>query len=359
MTPKLKVAVIFGGTNTEHEVSLVSGRAILDNLDKNKYDVTPIKITKENTWISPKELSASYTPVLPDKIVEASRAIDSIDDLMEDHSFDVVFPVLHGPYGEDGTVQGLLELMRLPYVGCGVTGSAVCMDKVLQKNVCLSYNIPVAPFFWFTKGEWEEDRVKVLTNLEHKFNGAYPLFVKPVNQGSSVGVSKAHDKDELIAGITTALTRDIKIIVEKGIKNVREIECSVLGVTHKPESSVLGEIIPDQEFYSYESKYLSGQSQAVIPAKLPQDLTEKIQACARLAFQVLDCYGLARIDFLLDGETNEFYLNELNTMPGFTPISMYPKLWAASGLTYSDLLDRLIELAIKRHDAKSTISTNI
>lgn len=337
MTNKIKIAVIYGGTNTEHEVSLVSAKAILDNLDKSKYDVVPIKITKENVWISP----------------------DSIDDLMEDHPFDVVFPVLHGPYGEDGTIQGLLELMRLPYVGCGVTGSAVCMDKVIQKNICLSYNIPVPPFFWFTKGEWESDQKKTLDNLLAKFDGFYPLFIKPANQGSSVGITKAHNQNELLTGITLALTRDLKIIVEQGISNVREIECAVLGANHTPTTSVLGEIIPDQEFYSYESKYLSGNSQAVIPAKIDTELTSRIQSAARLAFQVLDCYGLARVDFLLDGETNQLYLNELNTMPGFTPISMYPKLWEGSGVSYSELLDRLINLALLRHQAKSTISTNI
>lgn len=356
MNKKKRIAVIFGGTNTEHEVSLVSGRAILDNLDRNKYEVVPIKITKENVWTSPKELSASYTPTLPDKIVPAEKAIDSIDDLMEDHPFDVVFPVLHGPYGEDGTIQGLLELMRLPYVGCGVTSSAVCMDKVLQKNVCLSYGIPIAPFFWFTKGEWVENSSKVLSNIERKFEGEYPLFVKPVNQGSSVGITKAHNKNELLAGIKTALTRDIKIIVEQGIQNVREIECAILGTTHNPKSSVLGEIIPDQEFYSYESKYLSGASEAVIPAKLDTELTSKIQATARLAFQVLDCYGLSRVDFLLNRETNEYYLNELNTMPGFTPISMYPKLWENSGISYPQLLDELINLAISRYSERSSIN---
>ncbi len=357
---KLKVAVIFGGTNTEHEVSLVSGRAILDNLSRDMYEVIPIKITKENTWISPKELKASFVPVLPNKIVEASRAIDSIDDLMEDHSFDVVFPVLHGPYGEDGTIQGLLEMMRIPYVGCGVTGSAICMDKVLQKNICLSYNIPVAPFFWFTKGEWEEDYLQVLTNLHTKFTSStYPLFVKPANQGSSVGITKAHNEDELIVGIKKALDFDLKIIIEQAIKNVREIECGILGKTHRPESSVLGEIIPDKEFYSYESKYLSGQSKAIIPAKLSIDLTEKIQACARLAFQVLDCYGLARIDFLLDNKTNQFYLNELNTMPGFTPISMYPKLWEATGISYPELLNQLIKLALSRQGEKATLLSSI
>lgn len=354
---KLKVAVIFGGTNTEHEVSLVSARAIINNLDKSKYDVVPIKITKENTWIIAKELEASYTPILPENIVQPSVAIDSIDDLMEDHQFDIVFPVLHGPYGEDGTIQGLLELMRIPYVGCGVTASAVCMDKVMQKQICLANNIPVTPYIWFTKEEWQLDQSQIIKNINTKFSPAqYPLFVKPVNQGSSVGVTKAHDSKELVQGINTALQRDVKVIIELGVKNAREIECALLGTSHQVQVSELGEIIPDQEFYSYESKYLSGQSQAIIPAKIDANTKILIQNCARQAYCQLDCYGLARVDFLIDGNSNQYFLNELNTMPGFTPISMYPKLWEASGLNYSKLLDTLIDLALIRHKSKTSIS---
>lgn len=353
---KLRVAVIFGGTNTEHEVSLVSARAILENLDKSKYDILPIKITKENTWITPKELQASYTPVLSDKIVSAEQSIDSIDTIMESSKIDVVFPVLHGPYGEDGTIQGMLELMRLPYVGCGVTASAVCMDKVIQKNVCESYHIPVAPFFWFTRGKWVSKRKATLINILEKFDNKYPLFIKPVNQGSSVGVTKAHNQTELLEGIELALTRDTKIIIELGIENTREIECGVLGRNDDGQTSVLGEIIAGNEFYDYNSKYIDNNSQTIIPANLEPALSDKIRETAKLAFQILDCWGLSRIDFLLNGKTNEYYLNELNTMPGFTPISMYPKLWEATGISYKQLLDRLIELALVRHQEKSTIN---
>lgn len=353
---KLKLAVIFGGTNTEHEVSLVSAQGVIQALDPNKYDVIPIKITKDNTWVKVGEISGSFNAVIPQHIVSAEKSIDSIDDILEDHQIDVVFPLLHGPYGEDGTVQGLLELMRLPYIGCGVTGSAVCMDKVIQKNIAQSYDIPVAPYFWLTSDNWQSQKNEIIENIENKFANKYPLFVKPANQGSSVGITMAHSQEELISGIDLASTRDLKIIIEQGIENVREIECGLLGNTSNPKTSVLGEILPDQEFYSYESKYLSGGSKSVIPADIDNTLSKKIQEAAKLAFQVSDCFGLARIDFLLNEKTNEYYLNEINTMPGFTPISMYPKLWEASGVSYSDLLNQLVELALARHQAKTSLN---
>lgn len=354
---KLKVAVIFGGTNTEHEVSLVSAKGIIDNLDKSKYEVLPIKITKENKWISPKEIQASYNAVIPDNIISAEDSINSIDGVMEDNKIDVVIPVLHGPYGEDGTIQGMLELMRLPYVGCGVTASAVCMDKVIQKNIVESYGIQVTPYFWFTKGEWQQDLDLVLDRLFHKLNtNPYPLFVKPVNQGSSIGVSKAHNAKELKDGIELALSRDLKVIIEKAIENVRELECGILGTNENPLASVVGEIIPGNEFYDYDAKYLGDNSQAIIPAKLDNSISDKIRKTAIQAFRVLDCYGLSRVDFLLDSQTGEYYLNELNTFPGFTPISMYPKLWAATGISYSKLLDQLIELALSKQIEKSSLN---
>lgn len=333
---KTRIAVIFGGTNTEHEVSLISAKAVIYNLDKTKYEVIPIKITKDNKWIDQK-----------------GRGLNPYDFLK---LCDLVFPVLHGSYGEDGTIQGLLELLHFPYVGCGVTASAVCMDKVLQKNICQSYGIPVTPYFWFTVGEWKEKQKLTLKNLLTKFESQYPLFIKPANQGSSVGITKAHNKSELLAGIKLALTRDTKIIVELGVTNPREIECAILGSNYSPESSVLGEIIPGNEFYDYNAKYIQDNSQSIIPAKLPKDLSDKIRSTACLAFQVLDCSGLARIDFLLDTKTNQYYLNELNTMPGFTPISMYPKLWEASGLSLPKLLNKLIDLALARHRSKSVLN---
>lgn len=354
---KLKVAVIFGGTNTEHEVSLVSAKGIIENLDKSKYEVLPIKITKENKWISPKEIAASYQAVIPDKIISAKDSIDSIGNVMKNNKIDVVIPVLHGPYGEDGAIQGMLELMRLPYVGCGVTASAICMDKVIQKNIVESYGIQVPPYFWFTKGEWQHDSDLVLERLFHKLNtNPYPLFIKPVNQGSSIGVSKAHNEKELKVGVELALNRDLKVIIERGIVNVRELECGILGTNENPQASVVGEIIPGNEFYDYDAKYLGDNSQAIIPAKLNDVISDRIRKTATQAFRVLDCYGLSRVDFLLDSQTGEYYLNELNTFPGFTPISMYPKLWAATGISYPKLLDQLIELALSRQIAKSSLN---
>jgi len=231
------------------------------------------------------------------------------------------------------------------------------MDKVLQKNVCQSYHLPVVPFFWFTQAEWKENQSSVLTNLSRKFtSSAFPLFVKPANQGSSDGITKVKNQKELVAGIKLAFTRDTKVLIELGVNHVREIECAILGPNHAPEASVLGEIIPGNEFYDYSAKYLDNNSVDTIPAQLPPDLAEQIRAIACLAFQVLDCYALARVDFLFNAQTNEFYLNELNTMPGFTPISMYPKLWKASGLSFPDLLDQLISLAYSRHQEKSSLS---
>ncbi len=352
---KIRVAVLFGGTNTEHEVSLVSAQAIIENLDPVKYVIIPIKITKENRWIKPKELHASYQKVISSNIASAEQSIDSVGEVMEG-KIDVVFPVIHGPYGEDGTIQGMLELMRIPYVGSGVTGSAVCMDKVVQKNICASYGIPVTPYFWFTKGEWDRDQSQIIAKIEEKLDDSYPLFVKPANQGSSVGVTKAHNKKELIEGIEQALTRDTKVLVEIGVQNAREIECSIIGRNDDPQASVLGEIIPGNEFYDFEAKYLGNNSDAIIPADLSENLAVAITSAAKTSFRALDCSGLARVDFLLNQKTGDYFLNEVNTMPGFTPISMFPKLWAASGLPYKELLSKLIDLAVERSKERRSIN---
>ena len=271
---------------------------------------------------------------------------------MQDHRIDVVFPILHGPYGEDGTIQGMLELMRLPYVGCGVLASAVCMDKVVQKQLCETSGIRVPKYIWFTKYQWDNQTFPIVECAEHL---SYPLFVKPANQGSSIGVTKAHSRKELLKGIKLAITRDVKVIIEEGVKNAREIECSIVG-NNNPESSVLGEIIPGNEFYDYDAKYIDDNSQLIIPAKIDQKIAAQIRNTALAAFKILNCAGLARIDFFLDNQTNEYYLSEVNTIPGFTPISMYPKLWEATGISYSELLDRLIKLALDRHQEKSAIN---
>lgn len=349
---KTRVAVVFGGTNAEHEVSLVSAKGIIENLDSSKYEVLSVLITKENEWVVTRELSTNYQQVLADKIQSSNHSITSIKNVLQEGRVDVVFPVLHGPYGEDGTIQGMLELLRLPYVGSGVTGSAICMDKVLQKQLCQAAGISVPMYVWFTKQQWINKTFPIVNFAEDL---GYPLFVKPANQGSSVGVTKAHHRKELLNGIKQALTRDTKVIVERAVPNAREIECSILG-NDDPEVSVLGEVIPNREFYDYEAKYLDEKSRIIIPADLPTRLTTKIQQAARASFTVTDCAGLARVDFLIDGKTNKCYLSEINTMPGFTPISMYPKLWEASGLSYPHLLDRLIELALERHAERSSLN---
>ncbi len=335
---KIKVAVIFGGTNTEHEVSIVSAKSVINHLDPTKYEVLPIYITKQNQWgvLAPKNAA-----LLPQTIETAIQPTDIKND-----SIDVVFPVLHGPYGEDGTIQGLLEMLHLPYVGSNVIASAMCMDKVVQKQLCLQQGLPVVPFVWTDRHHWQNNPQPTLQYLSNKLH--YPLFIKPANQGSSIGVTKVKRLDEVNTAINTALTYDDKVIIEQGIEKPREIECAVLG-NHEPQTSVLGEIISSNEFYDYDAKYIDGQSQAIIPAKLPSVVTEKIQMYACKAFQVMNCSGLARIDFMVDATTLQIYLSELNTMPGFTSISMYPQLLAASGINYEQLLDRLIQLAIERH----------
>lgn len=353
---KPRVAVIFGGTNTEHEVSLLSAKAILDNLDKSRFEIVPIKITKDNKWVPLKLIESPQIRQL--ETAEKKHRLGNIttkEEALSQSQIDVVFPVLHGPFGEDGTIQGLLELLRIPYVGCGVTASAVCMDKVIQKNICNDYQIPIAPFFWLTNSDWEKRRKLTLEKIQDKFHSSFPLFVKPANQGSSVGITKVHNETELNSGIEIAFKRDIKVIIEEGIPNAREIECSILG-NDEPMVSLLGEIIPGNEFYDYNAKYIDNNSIPIIPANVSKELSNKIRSTALRAFQVLDCAGMARIDFLINRKTNEYFLNEVNTIPGFTPISMYPKLWEASGIPYKDLLTKIIKLGIERNKARSKIN---
>lgn len=366
MPQKIRVGVIFGGRSAEHEVSLVSAASVIKALDKDKYEILPIGITPEGRWLSTHEAL---------RLLKEKRAIDHIPEhiLVPDprkrglvllhtasatddaRQVDVFFPVLHGTYGEDGTIQGLFELADVPYVGAGVLGSAVGMDKVIQKHLLQQANIPVAPAVWFMFPEFESHQKKIINQVEKKLR--YPCFVKPANMGSSVGISKAHNKTELIDAVFLAGEFDRKILIEKGIEHAREIECSVLG-NDDPIASVPGEIIPSNEFYDYDAKYVDGKSAAVIPALLPKLVTKKIQQYAVSAFKALSCEGMARVDFLVTKKTNKIFLNEINTIPGFTPISMYPKLWKASGLSYPALLDKLIELAIDRHEAKRKLKTS-
>ena len=364
MENKIRVGVLFGGRSAEHEVSLVSASSIIEALDRKKYTVFPIGITPEGRWLSSKDalkLLKERSPVenlpehliLPDPRKQGLVEINA-SGVAEIQNIDVVFPVMHGTFGEDGTVQGLLELAGVPYVGAGVLGSAVGMDKMIQKQVLEAAKIRVAQGLSFLISEFEEDQKKIIVRIEEELQ--YPCFVKPSNTGSSIGISKAHDRKELADAVALAGQYDRKIIVEKSIEKAREIECGVIG-NDKPAASVLGEIIPSNEFYDYDAKYVDGKSTSIIPADIPKWAVRKIQYIACKAFKVLDCSGMARVDFLVQGNGSKIFLNEINTIPGFTSISMFPKLWEASGLSYPDLLDKVIQLAIERHRAKSTLKT--
>ena len=364
MENKIRVGVLFGGRSAEHEVSLVSASSIIEALDRKKYTVFPIGITPEGRWLSSKDalkLLKERSPVenlpehliLPDPRKQGLVEINT-SGVAEIQNIDVVFPVMHGTFGEDGTVQGLLELAGVPYVGAGVLGSAVGMDKMIQKQVLEAAKIRVAQGLSFLISEFEEDQKKIIVRIEEELQ--YPCFVKPSNTGSSIGISKAHDRKELADAVALAGQYDRKIIVEKSIEKAREIECGVIG-NDKPAASVLGEIIPSNEFYDYDAKYVDGKSTSIIPADIPKWAVRKIQYIACKAFKVLDCSGMARVDFLVQGKGSKIFLNEINTIPGFTSISMFPKLWEASGLSYPDLLDKVIQLAIERHRAKSALKT--
>lgn len=344
---KLTVAVIFGGRSGEHEVSVISGQSVMNALDKNKFEVLPIYINKKGQWLfSPntQELIAGigasqvYLPPEPGKNQLVLRSKTDRENL----KIDVVFPVLHGTFGEDGTLQGLLELAGVPYVGAGVLGSALGMDKAMMKKIFAVSGLPVVKFH-----VWHRDQIyneELVDAIEKEFG--YPFFVKPANMGSSVGISKVHDLSELKPALLLAAKYDRKILIEEGVPEARELEVSVLG-NREPEASVVGEIIPGREFYDYEAKYIDDTSELIIPAPLETGEEEKLQQLAIKAFEVLDLRGMARVDFLKSRGTGEIYLNEVNTIPGFTNISMYPKLWAKSGLPYPKLLEKLIDLALE------------
>ncbi len=360
---KIRVGLIFGGRSGEHEVSLASARSVMANLDTNKYEVVPIGITRTGTWLlgtEPARLQASNESVSQegaesdtttavtltgDPSLRRLIPLQSGQQLQNNGALDVIFPVLHGTYGEDGTLQGLLEMANVPYVGCGVLGAALGMDKEKMKMVFKTVNLPGVDYLVYRRNEWERSPETILDAIERQLG--YPNFVKPVNLGSSVGINKAHNRTELEHAIHVAAEYDRKIIIEHGI-NCRELECAVLG-NDEPVASVVGEILASNEFYDYKAKYLDNKSQCIIPADLPQATAEEIRRQAVQAFLALDLSGLARVDFFLEKETGQVFINEVNTLPGFTEISMYPKLWEASGLPYPELLDRLIELALERH----------
>ncbi|HYS23670.1 MAG TPA: D-alanine--D-alanine ligase family protein [Candidatus Eisenbacteria bacterium] len=352
---RLRVGVLFGGRSGEHEVSLISAASVIQALDPEKYEAIPIGITKDGRWLA----GTAAHKMLPDILRSGERVMLSADpnvaalvpvsDSRPDAlRVDVVFPVLHGTYGEDGTVQGLLDLAGLPFVGSGVLGSAVGMDKDMQKRLFLQAKLPVGDFLAITRAAWEKSRGKVLSAIRKKFR--FPVFVKPATLGSSVGMTKAHDAKELAAAMDLAAEFAQKILVERAIRG-REIEVSVLG-NEDPKASIPGEIVPHREFYDYAAKYLEEGTRLLIPAKLNRAQIKRFQEFAVRGFRALECLGMARVDFFLEHRTGRILLNEINTIPGFTSISMYPKLWEASGLSYRNLLDRLIELALAQHREK-------
>jgi D-alanine-D-alanine ligase len=363
MSDKIRLGVLFGGRSGEHAVSLVSTRSVLDTLDEEKYLITQIGITEDGDWLigdnvlnalTEKKTAAlspaAMLPIPSRPEVYAMKPENGREILEVFSSLDVIFPVLHGTFGEDGTMQGLFELSELAYVGAGVLGSAVGMDKALFKDVMLANQVPVVPSI-LIQGSELKDMDRVLAKVLDF--GEFPVFVKPANMGSSVGVHKCTDIEEAADGIRDAARYDRRILVEKGI-NGREIELSVLG-NQEPKVSVPGEIRPTAEFYSYEAKYHDDSSELIIPANLTPEQVELLQEYALRAYQAIDCAGMARVDFLVDKDTGEIFLNEVNTIPGFTPISMYPKLWEASGLSYGDLIDELIRLAIERKQEKDQL----
>ena len=379
---KLRIGIIYGGRSGEHEVSLASAAAVFKNLDPSRYEAVPILVTKEGRWSvrsEPPALEAAADAIAASRTnaiaatsreahlvarpggdtlltIDRSYGSDVSTVAVSGLSLDVVFPVLHGPYGEDGTVQGLLELANVPYVGCGVLGSAVGMDKAVMKLIFAARDLPICDYEVVLTRDWRRDERAVLTRVASRLG--FPLFIKPANLGSSVGISKAKHAIELRAAINLAAEFDRKIVVEAAVPAAREIECAVLG-NDDPEASVPGEIIPSREFYDYEAKYLDEGSRSVIPAQLSEAQIADVRRLSIEAFKAIDGAGMARVDFLLARDSGVLYLNELNTIPGFTTISMYAKLWEASGLTYSALLDRLIDLAMERHRDKQLLRTSM
>lgn len=354
---KITVGLLFGGKSGEHEVSLQSAASILSAIDRAKYNVIPIGITKEGLWRTDpgflegefREILQQGAPVvLPGESTPSGQLIQ-----LEAAGFrgtrrtsiDVVFPVLHGPFGEDGTIQGLLDLSNIPYVGAGVLGSAVAMDKDVMKRLFQQAGLPTAPFLAFQWDQWRNRTRELEPQVAAKLG--YPCFVKPANLGSSIGISQAKGAEELLEALALAGQFDEKVIVERAV-DAREIEVSVLG-NADPQASLPGEIIPRSSFYDYQAKYLDDSAELVVPAPLRPDQVKRVQELALRSFQTLECQGMARVDFFLERNTEDIYVNEINTIPGFTSISMYPKLWQASGLAYSDLIDRLIQLALERH----------
>jgi D-alanine-D-alanine ligase len=381
MAKKLRVGILFGGRSGEHEVSLLSAASVLGAIDRGKFDVTPIGITREGRWLAAADANHLLNGDLgagsrrlragdPEATPGAKLLHEGIPTLLAPEprssttvnqnqgpggqALDVVFPVLHGTFGEDGTIQGLFELAGIAYVGSGVLGSAAGMDKDVMKRLFVEAGLPIVKHVTLLRADWEKNPRKAIATIERGLR--YPVFVKPANLGSSVGISKAHDRKELGPALALAAKYDRKLVVEQGVgkkARAREFEVAVLG-NDDPKASVVGEIVPGKEFYDYEAKYLAEGSVPVIPAKLSRAESKKIREMAVTAFRACDLAGLARVDFLVEPEgKHRIFVNEVNTMPGFTQISMYPKLWQASGLSYTELITRLIELALERQAEKN------
>ena len=362
MHRRIRVGVVFGGRSGEHEVSLASAASVMDAMAHEKYDVVPIGITKDGRWIASGdplkalqsgEFAGTWpAALLGDPSCQGLLRLENSGQgltLADVSQLDVVFPVLHGTYGEDGTVQGLFELAGVPYVGADVLSSAVAMDKVIFKDVMTAHGIANVKSMWFRRSDWRNNPVDILEAVAEKLG--YPIFTKPANMGSSVGISKCHNPEELAEGLNDAARYDRKLLVEVAVPNAREIEVSVLG-NDDPVTSIPGEVVPSREFYSYEAKYIDlgeSASSLLIPAPLSEMMAARVRELAIRAYRAIDCCGMARVDFLLSRSSGELYINEMNTIPGFTGISMFPKLWDATGVSYAELIDRLIELAIERH----------
>jgi D-alanine-D-alanine ligase len=375
LAKKLRVGLIFGGRSGEHEVSIRSARAVIESIDRRKYEVVPIAISKEGKWLAPHDsitlLPAGTKELLPNDVFKNSAGSVAIlgdpsrkglvalssSESISTESLDVVFPVLHGPFGEDGTVQGLLEMADIPYVGCGVLASSCGMDKVTMKALFLHAGLPICKYTWFLRSEWRNNQASIIRRIKKDLG--FPCFVKPANLGSSVGVSKAANEASLVSAIELAAEYDRKIVVEEGV-DAREIECAVIG-NDQPQASLPGEYVVYDEaarFLDYTEKYAStGNVEFVVPAPVSKTLTDRIQRLALQAFRSIDGSGLARVDFFLTRDTKELLINELNTMPGLTEVSGYPKMWAASGMRFTAMLDKLIDLAFERHRDKSLNKT--
>jgi D-alanine-D-alanine ligase len=369
MPEKIRVGVLFGGRSAEHEVSVTSARSVLESIDRDKYDVTMIGIDRDGKWLAASDATRllalgrveegdlDTTPVALD--YAGRRELVTLDGKGKGEAgaqLDVIFPILHGPFGEDGTVQGLLELAGVAYVGAGVLGSAVGMDKDMARRVLRAEGVPQVEYASVLRSRWRAEPELVRHELERDLG--YPMFVKPANLGSSVGITKAHNSTDFDLGMDEAARYDRKLVVEADVGDCREVEVAVLGYEN-PEMSVVGEVVPANEFYDYSAKYMDDDSELHIPARIRAETAEKVRQMARTVFLAVEASGLSRVDFFVSRDEEEhIYLNEINTMPGFTPISMYPKLWAASGIDYGQLIDRLIQLALERHKDRQDTTTD-